>query len=743
MGCCCSTKKDPEIFVPRSQRWCTDLLFLIAFIVCWGLGIALAVVTINKDPSLIDDILYPRDSYGNNCGKPGTATENLPKVFYPQLDTDIRNQIDVFTSYRYWDFKPTRLCASSCPSGFSVSNPIAYGGPTYPCGYDDTELSSGQNVSTEFGSGETCATGSVPTYYYIYVTQDVVSRCFPFDDSRVTGDRLLCAQPSCTSPGLNASLNGNVQCTSVADADATNVWAMCTAGTPDSVCTAQRSACELVLVEASSVRYHPESETDESSKYTTELANFFAMVIGGVNGLVRSEALIAQGLCGILLPVLLGFVWAIFLWLFAGILIYTLITLLIVVCLIGVFFFMYKAGWFGQHITLTNIYNSTLTQTAAENEQTWYGVLAIILLVLTLIIIIFFFLSRKAIKRLIAIVEECTKVFKAMSAIVLWPILLQLPLELGVFFYGAFISYYIAVVWTESGSMLTFILLHLLLIFWTVNLIKATVWSSMAAAVGVWYTTINAPGSSAHGFAGCGTGCSELWDSTFLILAKHMGSMAFGSLILGICQLLRLVLATIDYYTQDLQDKNLFLKIAMKCSQCVMYCLQKTIEFISYFGYIFVATRGENFCKACVSTFGFVCKYMAQTAVNKTVQSLLRLLIGWSIPFTCSIVTFLILDSIKAYEDYNAMWPALIVFISSFIIADGICTVYDCCIDTIYLLSFEDMSRSGGPKYMSADLRAGFGFDNAENEVSSSATKYKSVAERRNGPAFSAGSTSV
>lgn len=58
----------------------------------------------------------------------------------------------------------------------------------------------------------------------------------------------------------------------------------------------------------------------------------------------------------------------------------------------------------------------------------------------------------------------------------------------------------------------------------------------------------------------------------------------------------------------------------------------------------------------------------------------------------------------------------------------GICTVYDCCIDTIYLLSFEDMSRSGGPKYMSADLRAGFGFDNAENEVSSSATKYKVAA---------------
>ena len=66
------------------------------------------------------------------------------------------------------------------------------------------------------------------------------------------------------------------------------------------------------------------------------------------------------------------------------------------------------------------------------------------------------------------------------------------------------------------------------------------------------------------------------------------------------------------------------------------------------------------------------------------------------------------------------MWPALIVFISSFIIADGICTVYDCCIDTIYLLSFEDMEREGGPKYMSNDLRNGFGLDKADQEANAS-----------------------
>jgi len=392
---------------------------------------------------------------------------------------------------------------------------------------------------------------------------------------------------------------------------------------------------------------------------------------------------------------------------------------------------MHKAGWFGDSLNLTTVYNTTLTQQADDSEKTWYAALAVVFGVLTFLEILFFWLSKKAIDRLIAIVQECTKVFKALASIVLWPVFVQLPIEMGVFAYGCFIAYYISIVWTETSTLVTLMLLHLLFILWTLQVIKATVWASMSAAVGLWFTQINAPGSKEHGVGGCSFGCGELCASTGLILAKHVGSMAFGSLIIGICQLIRLVLTAIDYYTQDLQDKNIMLKVVMKCAQCVMFCLQKTIEFISYFGFIFVATQGQSFCKACVSTFAFVAKYTTQTAVNKTVQFLLRLLIGWSIPLFCAVLTFLVLDGNAAYSEYNAMWPALIVFIASYIIADGVCTVYDCCIDTIYLLSFEDMEREGGPKYMSEDLRKGFGIDEADSEASDAAKNYRSVSRRK------------
>ena len=76
---------------------------------------------------------------------------------------------------------------------------------------------------------------------------------------------------------------------------------------------------------------------------------------------------------------------------------------------------------------------------------------------------------------------------------------------------------------------------------------------------------------------------------------------------------MRLVLASIDYYTRDLQDQNCVLKLVIKCSQCCMYCMERTIQFVSYTGYIFVAMEGVGFCKGCYETFKLVATYPAQT----------------------------------------------------------------------------------------------------------------------------------
>ena len=53
--------------------------------------------------------------------------------------------------------------------------------------------------------------------------------------------------------------------------------------------------------------------------------------------------------------------------------------------------------------------------------------------------------------------------------------------------------------------------------------------------------------------------------------------MSFGALIIAICQTVRAIVLTIDYYTQDLQKNNCLLKLAIKCLQYVLACNHKTV----------------------------------------------------------------------------------------------------------------------------------------------------------------------
>ena len=69
----------------------------------------------------------------------------------------------------------------------------------------------------------------------------------------------------------------------------------------------------------------------------------------------------------------------------------------------------------------------------------------------------------------------------------------------------------------------------------------------MAAAVGFWFVTDNVPFAKRR-FCKQGTGCSLLWDSTWTIVSKHLGSLAVGSFVIALCQVLRIALKMLDQF---------------------------------------------------------------------------------------------------------------------------------------------------------------------------------------------------
>ena len=59
------------------------------------------------------------------------------------------------------------------------------------------------------------------------------------------------------------------------------------------------------------------------------------------------------------------------------------------------------------------------------------------------------------------------------------------------------------------------------------------------------------------------------------VLRRHIGSMAFGSLIVALVQLVRAIMAYIDSQTKELQANNVLAKVLMKVVQCLLWCFEQ------------------------------------------------------------------------------------------------------------------------------------------------------------------------
>jgi hypothetical protein len=719
---CCGVEEDEKkaAIFKKKDRGCTDILCLASIILMWVAMFIVALISIKYGKP--DTFIYPTDYNGNYCGKKGGDVAGRKYGFFPLLDKDIHNQMGTLLAGQWWNFKPYTVCVEECPGSFNLDSQKKYGGPDYP-GYSD---------STE-ATINPCKEGC----YNAFKTTAIANRCFPTVETAGITDRHLCGNPHCGNVTAFPPPMPVPQCLTgtKAVAGAPHAWEM----QPGN--DAQAEICELKVLETTQKRYLPDGTDDDTYGYMQKIAKNVQSLDAVFDSIYHASTQVI--LLGIAAPVAFGFVWTLFLGLFAGVIVYVSLTIFVLCLLIGTCWLYIKAGWASDvGIDISDLYNNTLVQ-AAKVDTTIYAVAAVIATLLTLLVILLIFGWRKMIGRAIAIIQESCKVFRAVPFLMVYPLGTIFWLAaFAVYFVmiGAFISTlnatsYEAVAKEIESHNVTFdgigdftmpdhtskkvicYLVHILGVLWTFNFIYAIGWTTQSGTVCAWFfshETTEPPVSF-------GFGCSTVWASYGRVFRYHLGSMAFGALILALAQFVRMILATVDYYTRDLQKSNTLLKLVIKCSQCFMWCLEKTIQFVTNYGYIFVALEGDGFCHACWETFKLIVANPAQVTVNATVTALVSLIISLTTPTACALITFTWL------ENSNAAWPiypAVLVWIIAYMIASAICSALKCTIDTVFLCAFKDMEENKPtPKFMSDDLREGFGIDKAEEDLTKSGMK--------------------
>ena len=97
---------------------------------------------------------------------------------------------------------------------------------------------------------------------------------------------------------------------------------------------------------------------------------------------------------------------------------------------------------------------------------------------------------------------------------------------------------------------------------------------------------------------------SELNAGPFL--RYHTGTLAFGSLIIAIIKMIRLMLQYVQDKLEEKGADNPVVKVILCLCKCCFWCLEKFMKFINRNAYIMCAIKSTNFCVSAKDAFSLL-----------------------------------------------------------------------------------------------------------------------------------------
>lgn len=189
----------------------------------------------------------------------------------------------------------------------------------------------------------------------------------------------------------------------------------------------------------------------------------------------------------------------------------------------------------------------------------------------------------------------------------------------------------------------------------------------------------------------------------------HLGTVAFGSLLITICRFFRLLLEFI-YRQSNIQGGQVFgvcTKAIYMCSSCLMAIIEKFLKFMNRNAYIVCAIYGRGLCASAADALSLLMRNAVRVVV-------LNRIVDWVL-FAGKVLVTSTMIAISWYHykekegDDQYWWaPTLFVGIGSYLVASVFFSVHAMAVDTIFMCFLEDCERHDGsaakPYYMTKKI---------------------------------------
>jgi len=228
-------------------------------------------------------------------------------------------------------------------------------------------------------------------------------------------------------------------------------------------------------------------------------------------------------------------------------------------------------------------------------------------------------------------------------------------------------------------------------LFWIAAFIIGCAQFIIAAAASTWYFSHN--GDISGGKASLKMGFK--W-----IFKHHLGSIAFGSLIIAIVQFIR---AIFEYYRKTALKNKASENSVVKACLCVtsycLYCLEKCVKFITKNAYILVAIQAKNFCRSAWTAFGLIISNILRFGAVTTLGCIFMFLGKLFIIIATCLICYGIIQQAAPVPDKisSPNFPLLCCAIIAYQIGSFFLSIFSFSIDTIFMcfLCDEQLAERG------------------------------------------------
>lgn len=314
--------------------------------------------------------------------------------------------------------------------------------------------------------------------------------------------------------------------------------------------------------------------------------------------------------------------------------------------------------------------------------------LAVIGFILTVLYLCLMCVMRKRIMLAISIIKEAARALAAMPVIILMPVFQAFAV---VIFLVPWVIY--SVYLGSSGEVKVnevtingataqyrtmeydnntrYAFLYMLFIwYWTSEFILAVGQLVSSMSIAAWFFNRD---RKSEGNA------TVLWAFRTTCF-NHLGTAAFGSLIIAIIKTIQAILSYLQRKAK--KSGNKLAQYVLCILQCCMWCLEKCMRFLSKNAYIQTSIYGYSFCKACRAAFFLIARNVLRVFAVSMVGDFVLLMGRVCVPLLTTFLCYLAL-AYSGEEVAGIIGPILICFVLAYFVATLFIEVFGMAISTI------------------------------------------------------------